>query len=178
MAFNMKNHIYFISVILLLACISESIINQSPKQRTELKPTQIPSILIMEDKLSDTIGVSPICTILGKDDTREIEYGKSVELHWGWQALTEQQVNDYINNAVTTVTFHHDEIKDATQGDIYESGGINFVLWWKELGVLGRGKYEMTYYVEFKAIIFDGWEYYGPETNNVTINDKCYLIIK
>jgi hypothetical protein len=66
----------------------------------------------------DVIYVSPFCTLLGEADTRTENYGNSFELNWGWKAITKQQVLDYVENAITKVTFNGEEITDAEQGDV------------------------------------------------------------
>jgi hypothetical protein len=124
------------------------------------------------------IYVAPVCTILDEEDTRVEAYGNMFELAWGWKAMTEQQVRDYLESAVTRVTFNGEEVTDLEQTSIYESEGAYHVDWWKILGVLDRGKYAMTFFETYETKIFDGWDYFGPGTDNESTEDTCYLIVE
>jgi|WetSurMetagenome_2_1015567.scaffolds.fasta_scaffold119828_2 hypothetical protein len=127
---------------------------------------------------ANTIYVAPFCTLLGEGDTQIEGYGGLFLLSWGWVAQTEQQVWDYIENAETKVTFNGDTVADGKRSDVFGRDDTYHVYWEKSLGVLPRGKYAMTFFEKFKEAIFDGWEYFGPGTENESIEDTCYLIVE
>jgi hypothetical protein len=52
------------------------------------------------------------------------------------------------------------------------------VFWYKNLGVLDRGKYTMTFFEKYRNKIFDGWDYFGPGTDTESVEDTCYLIVE
>jgi hypothetical protein len=125
-----------------------------------------------------TVYVAPFCTLLGEGDTQTEKYGNIFILSWGWIAQTREQVVDYLENAVTKVTFNGEEITDAERGDIYAEDEAYHVFWNKTLGILDRGKYTMTFFEEYRSAIFDGWEYFGPGTDNESVENTCYLIVE
>lgn len=125
-----------------------------------------------------TVYVAPFCALLGEGDTQTENYGNIFILSWGWIAQTREQVLDYLENAVTKVTFNGVEITDAERGDIYAEDEAYHVFWNKSLGVLDRGKYTMTFFEEYRNKIFDGWEYFGPGTDNESVEDTCHLIVE
>jgi hypothetical protein len=194
---NMKR-ILLIFAIALLACSTiYRICEKSPMPETT-RDNETPTLMkntptlkvdidrTKEVQVSPTTGsskekvisASPICTLLEEEDTETVKFGNEIKIIWGWEAKTEQQVNDYIGNAITRVTFNKIEITDAEQGEIFEDGGTFHILWWKMLGVLDRGRYEMTFHEEYKKKIFDGWNYFGPGSDIVITEDKCYLVIE
>ncbi len=126
----------------------------------------------------DGIYVSPFCTLLDERDTQTETYGNAFILNWGWKAMTRDQVLDYLENAITKVTFNGVEVADAERGEIYREEDIYHVFWYKNLGVLGRGKYTMTFFEKYRSKIFDGWEYFGPGTDNESVENTCYLIVE
>jgi len=174
--------IYLVFALALLSC---SVMDQALKKTSS---TPEPSLLestkqilpspTVDESGANIVYVAPFCTILGEEDTQTEEYGNAFELSWGWKAQTEQQVFDYIEAAITKVTFNEEEITDAEQTDVYEEGGTYHVFWWKSMGVLERGKYKMTFFEKYETEIFDGWDYFGPGTDNVSTEDTCYLIVE
>jgi hypothetical protein len=176
--------IYMKRIILILCIASfacslvDQAVNQlSPTSDAELADRTTPSPTV-EVSGADTVYVAPICTILGEEGTRTEDFGNVFKLGWGWEAQTEQQVRDYLENAITKVTFHGETVADAEQTDVFESEGAYHVYWEKNLGVLDRGKYTMTFFVEFRNAIFDGSDYFGPGTDNESIEDTCHLIVE
>jgi hypothetical protein len=131
-----------------------------------------------EEIVQEPLFIPVYCTILGESDTRTVLFGQDINLYWGWLATTEEQVNDFIKNAVFTVTFDGSEIVDVVPSAVYPKDDAYGVDWVKPLGVLERGEYSTTYLVKFENKIFDGWDYYGPGSDYETIEDSCMLIVE
>jgi len=126
----------------------------------------------------DPIYVAPFCTILGEENTQIEDYGNRFILSWGWKAQTEQQARDYLENALVKVTVNGEAVSDAERSEIYEEEETFHVFWEKSLGVLDRGAYTMTFFAKFRNAIFDGSDYFGPGTENESMEDTCYLIVE
>jgi hypothetical protein len=143
-----------------------------PAKKT-LRPTPTEEEIVQEP-----LSIPAYCTILGESDTRTVLFGHDIYLFWGWLASTEEQVVDFIKNAVFTVTFDGTEIVGVEPSEVYAKDDGYGVDWVKPLGVLERGEYKTTYLVKFENKIFDGWDYYGPGSDYETIEDTCYLTIE
>jgi hypothetical protein len=171
-----------IILVLGVALLSCSLMDQAAGQffpMREVEPTEQADPTPAENGEDwDGIYVAPFCTMLGEPDTQTEPYGNPFVLNWGWKALTREQVLDYLENAITKVTFNGAEITGAEQGDVYAEDEIYYVYWYKQLGVLERGKYPMTFFEKYRNKIFDGWEYFGPGTDNESTEDTCYLIVE
>jgi hypothetical protein len=180
-------HLKRILLVLCMALLSCSLADQVAN---EFSPASSPETSITEtvDQSSPTptidisgagtVYVAPFCTLLGEGDTQTETYGNIFILSWGWIAQTKQQVLDYLENAVTKVTFNGEEITDAERGDVYAEDEAYHVNWYKTLGILDRGKYAMTFFEKYRSKIFDGWEYFGPGTDKESVENTCYLIVE
>lgn len=126
----------------------------------------------------ELVYIAPFCTLLDHPDTQTEAYGSTFLLSWGWKATTRQYVLDYLESAVTKVTFNGAEVTDAERGDITTDGEIYEIFWEKNLGVLARGKYVLTFYEKYAARFSDGWSEFGPGTDVESVEDTCYLIVE
>jgi hypothetical protein len=126
----------------------------------------------------ELVYVAPFCKLLDHPDTQTETYGSSFLLNWGWKATARQYVLDYLESAVTRVTFDGAEVTDAERGDITTDGDVYEVFWEKNLGVLARGKYVMTFYEKYTRKFSDGWSEFGPGTDVESVEDTCYLVVE
>jgi hypothetical protein len=173
--------IFLVLGMILLACSAFSRAGEKTSAPTAAEPTERENPAPTEAGDADDwdgVYVSPFCTLLGEGDTQTENYGNSFILNWGWKALTREQVLDYLENAITKVTVNGEEITDAQQGEVYQEDEEYHVFWYKNLGVLDRGKYTMTFFEKYRNKIFDGWDYFGPGTDNESVEDTCYLIVE
>lgn len=174
---------FLISGIALLACSTVDRIRVPFSDTEPIAAGLTPAAETFPTPTIDPAGrnvvyVAPFCTLLGEDDTHTEAYGDAFELSWGWKALTRRQVLDYLESAVTKVTFDGGQITDAKRTEVYGADGEYHVFWEKDLGVLARGKYVMTFFEKYTFKIFDGWEYFGPGTDAESVEDTCYLIVE
>lgn len=124
------------------------------------------------------IYVPAFCTLIGQEVRVTIPAGRPITLWWGWGALTEEQVGDFLDSGTTVVTFDGAEVKGEMQDGISydEANKQHEVLWMAKLGIVDQGLHRITYFQTFSRKIFDGWEYYGPGTNNETQEDYCEVL--
>jgi hypothetical protein len=162
--------------IAMLAC---SVLNRLEDSRSE---TATPESAASEQPVGagsgSTVYVAPFCTLIGRDDTQTEAYGGAFMLNWGWKATTRQYVLDYLESAVTKVTFDGEPVTDAGRTDITTDGDVYEIFWEKNLGVLPRGKYVMTFYEKYTRKFSDGWSEFGPGTDAESVEDTCYLIVE
>jgi hypothetical protein len=120
------------------------------------------------------------CTLIGRDVRTTISTDRPVILWWGWGALTEGQVEDFLDASTTVVTFDGVDVKGEMQDGIsYDEESNQYkVMWMEQMGTLEPGIHPITYSVVFRRMIFDGWEYYGPGSSKETQEDYCEVLVE
>lgn len=98
-----------------------------------------------------------------------------------WAAATVEQVNDYLD-AASEAIFINGQPKNskASYGTVEKVEGKNlfFAQSTFDIGVLEPGEYEIQTVQVFNKKIYDGLDYYGPETQNSKIESTCTVIIE
>jgi hypothetical protein len=117
---------------------------------------------------------------MGQASRLEVARGKPVIVMWGWSAATMDQVQDYIAAALAKVTFDGKELDGRMEKEIPydETAKIYRAVWMADVGVPAAGMHVITYALEFQKTIFDGTDYYGPETKNEKMSDRCEIEVK
>lgn len=126
------------------------------------------------------VHITAFCTIIGKDSKSFVPPGTPIILTWGWEAKTEEQVDDFIQNNITTITLDGKTIEGVQVSGILknEKSGNPEVVWFAELGVLDIGHYVVTYDVNWSNMIEDGMNTYGPGGKYETLHDECQIIVE
>lgn len=106
--------------------------------------------------------------------------GTPIIITWGWEAKTEAQVEDFLQNNITIVTLDGHVIEGVKLDGIVknEKSGQPEVVWYSEVGVLGPGQHTITYDVKWKKMIDDGTATYGPGSPHETLHDECQIIVE
>ena len=99
---------------------------------------------------------------------------------WGWNAKTEAQINDFLDNNNTIVTLDGKVIEGTQTGGIMKVEARNDleVLWVSEVGILDPGQHTIIYDQKITKKIEDGYNSYGPGTENETIHDECLISVE
>jgi hypothetical protein len=129
------------------------------------------------------VRVMDYCSIYGKSPV-EVSRSDEVVIFDGWMAKEYVLVNDHIENIILDIRFDGENIALDSISEIvpdYDSNG-NIegydVYFEKNIGKLPPGAHLVEAIVSWKQKIFDGWDYYGPGTNNETIEGHCVIIVK
>jgi hypothetical protein len=123
--------------------------------------------------------VTAFCTLIGKPKTTTVAVGAPVTLLWGWDAKTEAQVEDFVQNNVTTVTLDGNVITSMEQYPTRKnSAGLYEVIWSAEVGILSPGQHLILYDVRWKKMIDDGTKTYGPGGQVETQHVECDVLVK
>jgi hypothetical protein len=124
--------------------------------------------------------VKAFCTIIGQDKTTRIPIGTPVNIIWGWNAKTEAQINDFLENNITTVTLDGKVIEGIQTGGIVKVEARNDleVVWVSEVGILEPGQHTITYDQKITKKIEDGYGSYGPGTEHETGHDECLIVVE
>jgi hypothetical protein len=126
------------------------------------------------------VRINAFCTLIGRDRTTTVARGTPVIIVWGWDAKTVAQINDFLENNVTTVTLDGRPINGKLMDGIQKNqrSGNPEVVWYAEVGVLDPGQHPITYDVKFKKMIDDGTNTYGPGSKHETSHDECQILVK
>ena len=172
--------ILFVIALLLTACQSSTPTPTSPPSKNPL-----PSATIAPSSTATTtattvksVYVTAFCTSIGKDLKTYVQHGTPVIITWGWDAKTETQINDYLQNNITTITLDGKIIEGKMNDEITNNKGLLEVVWLSEVGVLNPGQHTVTYDVKWKKMIDDGLNTYGPGSKNETEHDECQIIVE
>lgn len=180
----MNRRPFFLLLLLTTACQPTATPNPTvtpkpPSATSTAAATQTPPPTLTMTEPAPAY-IPAFCTLIGRDTRISVSAGRPVFLWWGWGALTEEQVEDFLDASVTVVTFDGVEVKGEMQDGIsYDEASNQFkVMWVKLLGALEPGIYPITYSVVFSRMIFDGWEYYGPGSSRETQEDYCEVLVE
>jgi hypothetical protein len=181
----MKTHTtttLLVIALLLAACQSAT---PMPTQQPSEAPSPIATfsptpILSPTSTAVKPINITAFCTLIGKDSKTYVPRGTPIIITWGWDAKTETQINDYLQNNITTITLDGKVIEGIMSDGIKknEKSGLPEVVWFSEVGMLNPGQHTITYDVNWKKMIDDGTSTYGPGSKNVTEHDECQIIVE
>ncbi len=157
----------------------------SPVSRTLITPIETPAPLPTTTLLPVTAEVEPVtiiafCTLIGKDPKTYAPQGTPIIIVWGWEAKTETQIHDFVENNLTTITLDGKVIEGTLNSAVTknEKSGQPEVAWFSEVGVLDPGQHVITYDVKWKKMVDDGTTTYGPGSKNETLHDECQIVVQ
>ncbi len=175
-----------ISFALILGSCSSQPAPIIPIPPTSTKPlTPAPTIIASPTIVSPTastgkpVYVTAFCTLIGKEAKTHVSSGTPIIITWGWDAKTEAQINDFLQNNITEITLDGKVIEGIMTDGIQKNqkSGNPEVVWSSEVGVLDQGQHTITYDVKWKKMISDGTSTYGPGSKNETTHDECQIIV-
>lgn len=97
-----------------------------------------------------------------------------IVLFWSWFARTPEQVQDHID-AVTYAVLYYDriELPNIFITPIEQRGANYWVFYYSRLGNLRPGRYFFNFKTRWSRAIFDGYDEYGPGTENPLVEGGC-----
>jgi hypothetical protein len=135
--------ILFVIALLLTACQSST-----PTPTSQPSETTLPSATIAPSSTATptATAVKPVyitafCTLIGRDLKTYVPRGTPVIITWGWDAKTETQINDYLQNNITTITLDGKIIGGKMHDQTKNNKGLFEVVWLSEVGVLNPGRH-------------------------------------
>ena len=117
----------------------------------------------------------------GKESPIHVEKQKSIQISLPWAAKTTEQVNNYLSAVSTTILIDgKQKYSNVSNSSIekLENSDLFFVQSIFDVGVLESGKHEIKTVITFNKKIYDGIDYYGPETKNPRVEVSCTVIIE
>lgn len=107
--------------------------------------------------------------------------GSTVQLYWRWFAKTEQQVRDHLDAAQYSLRVNGQPISRTRLSftDVLRRpGGDYYVDWLTVIGPLDAGTYRVEYTVSWTRQINDGYDVFGPGTNNLQYAGTCTFVVR
>jgi len=163
----MKQRTIFLSLILILllgAC------GKSPATEEEVA---VESPVVEEESREKTL-------ILWNCDDAYVSEDKDVALYFEWESQTEeqsQQFADAIENMVS-IDGVPASIKEVGHGEIaMTADGTYRQMHWINLGSLEPGDYDIVAVAQITEQVYDGWEWYGPESETDALQGSCHVIV-
>lgn len=105
----------------------------------------------------------------------------NVTLFWSWYAKTSAQVQDHIDNAIYSVTFFDEPalpVPNVVRSEIEYRSGDYWVFYYAQLGHLRPSSYGISYNLWWKNPITDGYDDFGPGTDNELLHGDCSFDIR
>lgn len=116
------------------------------------------------------------CAAYPKADPGVIFDTDTLYVYWSWFAKTKKQVQDHLDNSRYSVTLNGQELPPVSVSPIQRMpGSVNYwVFYTVNLGNAWKpGDYGIAFKLEWENAISDGYDEYGPGTENFSINGGC-----
>lgn len=163
----MKQRTIFISLILILllgAC------GKSPATEEDVA---VETPVVEEESREKTL-------ILWNCDDAYVSKDKDVALYFEWESQTEeqsQQFADAIENMVS-IDGVPASIKEVGHGELaMTADGTYRQMHWINLGSLEPGDYDIVAVAQITEQVYDGWDWYGPESETDALQGSCHVIV-
>ncbi len=113
-------------------------------------------------------------------DDFSVEPGKDVGFFYEWTSKTEEQNNEYFTVAEHNTTLNGVPINAIYEGigEIeYDGEGNPKQLYWVVIGEFPPGTYEMVNTIEITEPVYDGWDWYGPDSEYPSMESSCTMTV-
>ena len=129
------------------------------------------------------IDVFAICNnrALGPGAPTTLRDGATIDVFWAWFARTQEQIQQHIDNANYEVRVNGVLLENWRdyQTDIRPAANNQYVVYWYvPYGPLTAGDYEITYQVTWTQPISDGFDEFGPGTENPFEQGNCNFTVR
>lgn len=100
-----------------------------------------------------------------------------ITIFWSWYAATEEDMFDHINHVQYAVAAWGNPFSNVIRSEIELLGGDYWVFYYVTVGNLQPGQYQIDYKVYWDEAISDGYDDYGPGTDNPQLTGNCSFTI-
>lgn len=102
----------------------------------------------------------------------------NIVIFWSWYARTAQQVQDHIAQAIYEVKLNTAPLVDVQVSPITQRTRNFWVFYTANIGRLRPGGYGVEFKLSWNQAISDGYDEFGPGTDNVSQSATCTFEIK
>jgi formylglycine-generating enzyme required for sulfatase activity len=149
-----------------------------PSMEPSLPPVTLESTSVPLATPIKPLYVNAICTSIGKDLKTYVPSGTPIVIMWGWNAKTESQINDHIENNISTITLDGKIIDSTSDSGLQLYKGLYEIVWYSDVGILAPGQHTIMTDTKWKKKIDDGMSTYGPGGEHETEHDECQIIVE
>ena len=96
-----------------------------------------------------------------------------ITIFWSWFTRTDAQMEDHLAHAQYSVKLNQQPFPNVTRSDIERRDGNSWVFYSVNVGNLAPGHYEVEYRLTWDAVVNDGYDDYGPDTDNPMQANNC-----
>jgi hypothetical protein len=117
----------------------------------------------------------------GRPAPTNLAAGSTIDVFWSWFAATPELVQQHLDNVVYEVRVDGVLLQNwrQYQTSIRQQADSNYyVYWYVPAGPLSAGEHQITYRVTWRAPISDGYDSYGPGTNNPVETGSCSFTVR
>jgi hypothetical protein len=136
------------------------------RQTVNLNRSQTPGVLFAECDKFKTAGPG----ILYDND--------NIVVFWSWFARTQAQVQDHIAKAQYDVKLNTAPLVNVGISGIQKLGANFWVFYTSNVGHLRPGQYGVEFNLTWSEATFDGFDQYGPDTDNPQTSSTCTFTIE
>jgi len=101
----------------------------------------------------------------------------NITIFWSWFARTEQQINDHLAQAQYSVTLNRAPLGPVNVSPITQPTANRWVFYTVPIGSLTPGTYGIEFRLNWAQKISDGYDDYGPGTDNEEIYSTCTFTV-
>jgi hypothetical protein len=102
----------------------------------------------------------------------------NIMIFWSWFAKTEEQIQQHLANSVYEVKFQTAPLKNVLVSPVQKIGTNFWVFYTAQVGNLSPGRYGVEFKLSWTLPIEDGYDSYGPGTDNFRFNSTCTFEIQ
>jgi hypothetical protein len=130
------------------------------------------------DSISD-VNISAFCDSLGLTPD-PVRADQTVSIQWGWGAATPELVEQHMAQAHYNILLDGESLNDYHQyeSDVHQNDNDIWVVGWTiPVGTLEAGQHEASVEITWGAPITDGFDAFGPGTENETDGGSCVFTV-
>jgi len=109
-----------------------------------------------------------------------IQAGTNIGFYYEWMTKTEDQNADYFEAADHQVFVNNVPVNTVMEGvnGIEADGEGNYrQLYWIDIGNYPAGVYELRNIITINEQVFDGWDWYGPDSDYAVMESGCTVTV-
>jgi len=113
-------------------------------------------------------------------DDFSVEEGKEIGFFYEWASKTKEQNNEYFDAAEHHISINGVPINavfDGVDEFEFDEEGNPKQLYWIVIGDFPPGIYELVNTIEITKPVFDGWDWYGPDSKYPTMESGCTMTV-
>lgn len=145
-------------------------VTRTPSQTPEVPPGENVSDENVRANCRQALNPDPLPTITA---------GESVGIWWNWFVAQPELMQDHLDHANYEVLLNGRLLTDYEKyaTPLQREGRDWFIYWYYPVGSLEPGRYEVSYRVTWDAAVSDGYEDFGPGTENEADEGNCVFTV-